>query len=196
MRAKARRAGGSLRIDGTGARGGDHTERPMKNSRRFPVRVIAWAIVAGNGVGAEAGAAEEKETLPGIFAPKRVVEPAAPPTLLARRPATSDKVSAMIKERVAERARAMDGEMLPIVRREGEVSAVVMEAFTVKADKVRRVDPDEKLSPAARFLKTGRFFESPDGTVTGDARLLPVRPAGALPKEEVMRVEVSFTKKF
>lgn len=167
----------------------------MKNSRRFPVRVIACAILAGGRAGVEASTAEEKETLPGIFAPKLAVEAPPPPPLLERRPANSDKVSAMIKERVMERAKQMDLTARSITRPAGEVSPVVMEQFTVKADKVRRVDPDEKLSPAVRFLRTGRFFESRDGSTTGEVKLLPVRATRALPKEDV-RVEISVTKKF
>lgn len=171
----------------------------MMSALRFQSLATISVLSCAAGLASAAGGAKETtdEALPGIFAPKKADEAPRPPELLARRlPASSDKISAAIRERVMERAKTLHPAALPIARREGEMSAVVMEAFTVKADKVRRVAPEEQLSPAARFLKTGRFFESADGTLTGDARLLPVRPAGALPKENVPRVEISITKKF
>lgn len=166
----------------------------MKAPLRFRSLAMAAALSGAAGPGAPASAAEEPDVLPSIFAPKRPVP--LPPPLLERRTPSSERVAGMIKERVMERAKQIEVSTLPIRRAGGDVSPVVMEAFAVRADKVRRVDPEEKLTPAMRFLKTGRFFESADGTLTGDARLVPVKPSGALPKEDVPRVEISFTKKF
>ncbi len=97
------------------------------------------------------------------------------------------------------RAQAFDVSNLPITRGAGEEeSAVVMEKYLVNAAELRPIELPVAESPAMRFLKTGRLFEKLDGKVqfATDLTLLPVAPAGALPKEPVMRVEILFRFKW
>jgi hypothetical protein len=133
------------------------------------------------------------EPVPGIFAPRFEAPQPAPVFRLQRTAPTSLRVSALISERVLAQAQAFDTGALPIAISRPAGESVVMEKFVVNAEKVRPIELPEEVSPLRRFVSTGRLFEKLDGKihVTADMKLLTVRPAGALGKDD-SRVEVAF----
>jgi hypothetical protein len=114
---------------------------------------------------------------------------------LARSRANSEKVAAQVRERVLAKASAFDVAALPLTPRPlGEETKVLMEKFVVKAVKVKSTAVEAVESPLVRFLQSGTWFRSPDGKYQGDLKLVPAAPIGALPREPVMRVELTLQK--